>query len=62
VLYLLSLHLDVQEKLQAEIHQARQAHGGNDLDFDSMDDLPYLDAVVKETLRLHPPATTQVRT
>lgn len=50
LLYMLAQHQDVQEKLRAEIKEAR-AHGG-DLDYNGLDSLPYLDAVIRETLRL----------
>lgn len=42
---------DVQEKLREEIVQAFEENGG-DLDFDTLMNLPYLDAVCRETLRL----------
>ncbi|KAJ7438809.1 cytochrome P450, partial [Mycena galericulata] len=47
----LSLYPEVQEKLCAEI-LAAPVH----LDHDTVVALPYLDAVVREILRLHPPA------
>ena len=48
-LHLLSNHQDVQDKLRAEIVEARN---GQDLSYDDLVDLPYLDAVCRETLRL----------
>ena len=51
ILEQLSLHQDVQEKLRAEIREARK--GGGDLDHDTLVGLPYLDAVCRETLRLY---------
>ncbi|OBZ67715.1 hypothetical protein A0H81_12340 [Grifola frondosa] len=48
---LLSQHPDVQEKLRKEIVEARD---GRDLPYDELVELPYLDAVCRETLRLHP--------
>lgn len=50
MLHQLAQHQDVQDKLRAEIKEAR-AHGG-DLDYNGLDSLPYLDAVIRETLRL----------
>jgi len=55
VLQLLSVHQDVQEKLRQEIRQARVA--GEDLPYDVLVDLLYLDAVCRETLRLETPVT-----
>ncbi|KAJ7479372.1 cytochrome P450 [Mycena galericulata] len=49
--HILSLYPEVQEKLRAEI-LAAPVH----LDHDTVVALPYLDAVVREILRLHPPA------
>lgn len=48
----LVLHPDIQEKLYKEI--AKSAKGGNLTD-NEVANLPYLQAVVKETLRVHPP-------
>ncbi|PSR73475.1 hypothetical protein PHLCEN_2v10767 [Hermanssonia centrifuga] len=52
--HLLAEHPDVQEKIRAEL----LAVGGNDdIPYDQLVDLPYLDAVCRETLRLHPPVS-----
>ncbi|KAI0669354.1 cytochrome P450 [Trametes maxima] len=58
ILTLLAEHPDVQEKLREEI---LEASNGEDLDYDALVSLPYLDAVCRETLRLHPPVTTVFR-
>lgn len=50
ILWLLSTHLEVQEKLRREIANARTAYG--DMSYDTLVQLPYLDAVCRETLRL----------
>ena len=50
ILYLLAKHPDVQEKLRAEVVEARRERG--DLAFDDLFQLPYLEAVCRETLRL----------
>lgn len=50
-LYLLAKHPDVQEKLRQEILNAQ--NGGNDIDYDDLTRLPYLDAICRETLRLY---------
>jgi len=60
ILYLLSTHPDVQEKLRQEIIEAREQHG--DLAYDELVALPYLDAVCRETLRLYPPVSMVSRT
>ena len=52
ILHLLCLHPAVQDKLRAELVDARAAHGGEDLEYDELVALPYLDAVCRETLRL----------
>ncbi|KAL0579646.1 hypothetical protein V5O48_002342 [Marasmius crinis-equi] len=43
---------DVQSKLRQEFRAAREAQGGEDLSYDELVSLPYLDAVCRETLRL----------
>ncbi|KAI0823770.1 cytochrome P450 [Trametes gibbosa] len=58
-LSLLAEHPDVQEKLRKEILEA--SNGGEDLEYDTLVSLPYLDAVCRETLRLHSPITTVFR-
>ena len=50
ILSLLAEHPEVQDKLREEILQASK---GEDLDYDSLVSLPYLDAVCRETLRLY---------
>ena len=49
VLELLAAHTDIQEKVRSEILASR---GGQDVAYDQLQLLPYLDAVCKETLRL----------
>lgn len=49
-LQLLAEHPDVQDKMRAEIVQA--LGGGQEIPYDTLVDLPYLDAVCRETLRL----------
>ena len=50
ILFLLSIHQDVQNKLRQEIAEARKS---GDLGYDELVALPYLDAVCRETLRLY---------
>ncbi|OSX63054.1 hypothetical protein POSPLADRAFT_1056401 [Postia placenta MAD-698-R-SB12] len=54
-LQLLSERPDVQDKLRAEILEAQG--GEQEIPYDTLVDLPYLDAVCRETLRLHAPVT-----
>lgn len=48
VLYCLSLHPECQEKLVAEINQTSTIQ---DIDYDTLMKMQYLDAVINETLR-----------
>jgi len=50
ILFLLSIHQDVQNKLRQEITEARKS---GDLSYDELVALPYLDAVCRETLRMY---------
>ncbi|KAI0684490.1 cytochrome P450 monooxygenase [Cytidiella melzeri] len=54
LLHTLAVHPEVQERLRAEVKDARNGH---DISYDQLVQLPFLDAVCKETLRLWPPAT-----
>ena len=49
ILLLLAEHQDIQRKLRLELTTAIPT---SELDFDALHTLPYLDAVIKETLRL----------
>ena len=51
VLHLLAEHPDIQEKLRSELVNARETYG-EDIPFDDLMALPYLDAICRETLRL----------
>lgn len=57
-LFALTQALTVQTKLREELLRF-QSHSP---DVDELNALPYLDAVVREALRLHPPATMIQRT
>ncbi|KAF5792629.1 putative flavonoid 3'-monooxygenase [Helianthus annuus] len=46
------LHPDIQAKAQSEIDRVT---GGRPVTDSDLDNLPYLQAIVKETLRMHPP-------
>ncbi|KAI0684489.1 cytochrome P450 [Cytidiella melzeri] len=52
LLQVLAAHPDVQNKLRAEVNDARDGH---DIPYDRLVQLPILDAVCKETLRMWPP-------
>lgn len=51
-LYLLAHNSDVQEHLRQEFAEAREEYGGENVPFDRLVALPYLDAVCRETLRV----------
>lgn len=51
ILHVLADHPEAQEKLRAEIQATKQVHG-TDISFGLLNDLPYLDSVCRETLRL----------
>lgn len=48
-LHVLCQHPDAQQRLRTEVLEAMN---GNDLSYDDLHNLPYLDAVCRETLRL----------
>ena len=53
VLQILAERPDVQDKLRQEILEAVEREGDGDmLDFDTVMELPYLEAVCRETLRM----------
>ncbi|KAF6751291.1 cytochrome P450 [Ephemerocybe angulata] len=61
IMSLLAEHPEVQEKLRTEIVDAFSQNDGNDLDYETLTYLPYLDAVCRESLRLHPPVPFAIR-
>ncbi|KAM5541911.1 hypothetical protein V8D89_004221 [Ganoderma adspersum] len=60
VLYLLAENPEVQDKLRTELVSARETYG-EDIPFDDLMALPYLDAICRETLRLHAPVSLTLR-
>lgn len=68
MLYILAREPHAQARLRAEVREARcalAAHGTDwrqtSLPYDTLIGLPFLDAVVRETLRLHPPTNMMNR-
>lgn len=54
ILHLLAEHPEAQNRLRQEIIEASS---GEDISYDELNQLPYLDAIIRESLRLYPPAT-----
>ena len=52
VLQLLAEHPNVQDRLREEILETIESEGSSTVDFDKLMELPYMDAVCRETLRL----------
>ncbi|TFK27109.1 cytochrome P450 [Coprinopsis marcescibilis] len=59
ILHTLCEHPEAQDRLRQEILQAREEHG--ELSYDELNNLTFLDAVCRETLRLYPPAPMVMR-
>ncbi|CAH1382463.1 hypothetical protein MTP99_006423 [Tenebrio molitor] len=55
-LYELAKHEDIQKKLRQEIDSVLDKHNGQ-MTYDSIQDMKYLNQVIDETLRLHPPGS-----
>lgn len=72
ILWILASRPDVQARLRGEVRDAKQmyavSHDITDpweevgLPYDLLMGLPYLDAVVRETLRVYPPTSLLSRT
>ncbi|EIW57464.1 cytochrome P450 [Trametes versicolor FP-101664 SS1] len=60
ILHLLALHPDVQDKLRAELVEA-QAQYGEKMPYNELSQLPYMDAVCRETMRIHTPVSFVLR-
>ncbi|KAJ3831587.1 cytochrome P450 [Lentinula raphanica] len=57
LLHLLSQRPEVQNKLRQELIEAKTQNSGQDFTYKELTELPYLDAVCRETLRLYAPAS-----
>ncbi|KZW02812.1 cytochrome P450 [Exidia glandulosa HHB12029] len=57
----LSLHPEYQARLRAEIMAAME-HADGDFDFEKLEALPLMDAIIRETLRRYPPLPLVPRT
>ena len=51
----------VQERVRGEIRDALANSKSGELDYDTLNNLPYLDAVINETLRMYPPIALHER-
>ncbi|CAE6459506.1 unnamed protein product [Rhizoctonia solani] len=60
VIQVLAEHPDIQSKLRNEIREAHDAYG-EELSYDQLNSLSYLDAVCRESLRLYAPAPFLIR-
>ncbi|KAF8910643.1 cytochrome P450 [Gymnopilus junonius] len=60
-LHLLAQHKDAQVKLREELRKARTENNGQDIGYDTLVSLPYLDAICRETLRMYSPVSTLMR-
>jgi len=56
-LLLLAEHPEIQTRVRQEIMEAKSKSGRKDFPYEKLSALPWLDAVYRETLRLHPPAS-----
>ncbi|KAI0073344.1 cytochrome P450 [Panus rudis PR-1116 ss-1] len=61
ILHLLAEHQDVQERLREEIRAAKDECGEQDIPYDTLVSLPYMEAVCREALRLHCPLASMMR-
>ncbi|KAJ3868460.1 cytochrome P450 [Lentinula novae-zelandiae] len=52
LLHILSKRPDVQDRLRRELLEIKSQKNGQDLSYDELNSLPYLDAICRETLRL----------
>ncbi|KAL1948949.1 hypothetical protein VTO73DRAFT_10755 [Trametes versicolor] len=60
-LWRLAQNPKVQDTLRNELLEAQESRGGGDIGYDDLVALPYLDAICRETLRIHTPAPYRFR-
>ncbi|XP_077299001.1 uncharacterized protein LOC143920158 [Arctopsyche grandis] len=60
LLYELGKNLDIQKRLRKEIDEAFESDNGN-ITFEKLNNLPYINMVLSETMRLYPPALSMQR-
>ncbi|TBU26014.1 cytochrome P450 [Dichomitus squalens] len=60
-LWRLAQNQQVQDRVRQEIFAARDSQGGKDIPYDDLVSLPFLDAICRETLRVHVPAPMRFR-
>ena len=53
VICLLGENPEIQSQLRHELREAKNINNGQELDYDQIINLPFLDAVIRETLRLY---------
>jgi cytochrome P450 family 4 len=54
-LFELAQHQDVQEKILEELNEAKASSSSGEITMNDVNNMRYLDCVVKESLRLHTP-------
>lgn len=55
--HILASEPEMQARLRTEIRQAQRDYGSTHLPYDILMSLPYLDAILRESLRMHPPTS-----
>uniref|UniRef100_A0A914Q6S1 Cytochrome P450 n=1 Tax=Panagrolaimus davidi TaxID=227884 RepID=A0A914Q6S1_9BILA len=61
IIYVLAQYPDIQDKLRDEVKEIFGDSGKDEIEFEDLSKLIYMNAVINETLRIFPPATRLVR-